>query len=119
MNEDISHKLREVARSGGLITYGEVAELVGLSMGNPADRTEISGLLDEINKHEARYKRPMLSAVVVRVDTQMPGPGFFVCARDIGRLPTSDSIEELVFWAKEVKVVHSYWALHTSDSSLT
>jgi hypothetical protein len=118
MNEAIYRKLVGIAKSEALITYGEVAELAGLDMGNPADRTEISGLLDEINKHEARYKRPMLSAVVVRADTQMPGPGFFVCAQDIGRLSTNDSIEELAFWAKEVKVVHNYWALHTSDSAL-
>jgi hypothetical protein len=119
MNEAIYYKLVEVARAEGLISYGEVADLAGLDMGNPADRTEISWLLDEINKHEAQYERPMLSAVVVRADTQMPGQGFFVCARDIGRLPASDSIEELAFWAKEVKVVHSYWVLHTSNSALT
>ncbi len=112
MNTEIYRKLLEVAKAEWLITYGEIAPLAGLNMDSPADRTVISGLLDEINKYESQHGRPMLSAVVVRAADNIPGPGFFVWARDIGKLATNDPIKELEFWASEVKEVHQYWTHH-------
>ncbi len=112
MNEEIYRTLVEVAKAGELITYGEVAPLANLNMENPYDRNLMSVLLDEINVSEAHFKRPMLSSVVVRAQEPTPGKGYFLCARDLGRLPQSaDSIDELEFWTKEIKIVFSYWKI--------
>ncbi len=109
---EIYSKLLDVAKAEQLITYGEIAPLAGLNMESPADRTVISGLLDEINKIETQHRQPMLSSLVVRAVERTPGPGYFVCARDIGKLTASGEIDELEFWAKEVKKVHQYWSHH-------
>ena len=110
MDNTIYTRLKEVARDQEIISYTEAGELVGLDMRSPVDRNELSRLLDEINQFEAEYNRPMLSSLVVYAnDPQTPGPGFFVCARGLARLSSNDSIDELGFWASEVKTVHEYW----------
>ncbi len=109
MNIDIYWKLQEVAKAETLITYGEVAPLAGLDMANDADRSTMSALLDEINKYEAGHERPMLSALVVLADAKTPGQGFWVCARDLGRLTSTDRWKEVEFWANEVKEGHRHW----------
>ena len=105
----IYERLKQVAKAQGLISYGEVAPVANLDMASPADRTTISALLDWINQDEEKHGRPMISAPVVRVGEQTPGPGFFVCARNLGRLASRDEVDEVGFWAMEVKKVHTFW----------
>lgn len=78
-------------------------------MDNPADRTELSQMLDKINHEEKAAKRPMLSALVVHAMEKTPGVGLYECARGLGRLKSRDRFEELAFWVDEVKAVYSYW----------
>ena len=86
------------------ITYGEIADLIGLpKRGNYM--AKIDGIiLDEINRHEHSYNRPMLSAVVVRKNTKKPGPGFFKCARSLGKLREGEDEEK--FWRDELESVY-------------
>jgi hypothetical protein len=51
----------------------------------------------------------MLSALVIRQDINMPGSGFFVCARELGEYEGND---DLLFWISELNKVHSYWQEH-------
>ena len=102
----------KVAKAESLTTSGEIEPLAGLDMGSPADRAAMSALLDEINKYEAENEQPMLSAVVVLAGENTPGQGFYVCARGLGRLASSDPWQEVEFWAAEVKRVHRYWKNH-------
>ena len=97
-------KLKEVARAQDLIHYQQVGNLVGLDMGNPGDRSRISGLLDDINEEEVTvHQRPMLTAIVVREDEGIPGQGFWVCAKRLG-LYTGGCEKE--FWCDQVKQVY-------------
>ena len=109
MNHNVYEKLKEVARAGGITNYTEVGKICGLNMESPADRNEIAAILDDINKHERQQDRLMISALVVRQDKNMPGAGFFECARGLGRYQGSD---DLVFWAHELTELHQYWQSH-------
>lgn len=105
----IRESLVEIARAQGITNYSAQGRLVGLSMDSPDDRSMIASLLDEINQYEAQRHAPMLSALVIRADKNMPGEGFFSCAIGLGK---SIGDSELLFWINEVKEVHKYWQSH-------
>jgi hypothetical protein len=77
IHQEIYECLKEVARRGDLITYGEIAPLAGLDMESQADRNEIGEILGEISTFEHEHGRPMLSALVVLAGIGYPGEGFF------------------------------------------
>ena len=107
MRQIICDKLKEVARAQDSIYYQQVGDLVGLHMDDPGDRVVIAQLLDDINREEvAEHDRPMLSAVVVRKEDDIPGPGFFKCAQKLGRYTVGP---ELDFYCEELQRVYDAW----------
>jgi len=106
VNQLIYKKLKEIAASRGVTDYTAVGKMIGLSMELPIDRNTISLILDEINIYECENNRPMLSSVVIRQDINLPGEGYFNCARQLG-YQVNDPV---VFWANELIKVHNYWA---------
>jgi len=106
MNQVLYDRLLETARSGRVTSYSDVAPLVGLDMSCENDRTRIGDLLDDISSFEFRNGRPLLSAVVIRADLNMPGAGFFELAARSGLFHGNDRV---VFWARELTRVHDYW----------
>ena len=107
-NEDLYAILSKIAESGQTITYGRVARLAG---GNPLrPSTTLFRMLTEIAEQENDSGRPLLSVVVVRADTGMPGAGFFDLARRLGLLDSSDGSDEEVFFRDELRRVHEHWA---------
>lgn len=100
-------RLVEVARVRGTTTYSEVGELVGLDMSTEVGRIRIAQILDDINWYENQGNRPMLSAIVILKNENIPGSGFFECARGLGKYRGGD---DLAFWSNEVKKVHRQWA---------
>lgn len=102
----VYQRLVEVARARDVTNYSEVGQLVGLDMGTEVGRIRIAQILDDINHYEAQACRPMLSAVVIRQDINMPGTGFFECARGLGRYTGNN---DLMFWVNELTQVHNDW----------
>jgi hypothetical protein len=109
MHTAIYELLKETARAGRLITYGEVAPLANLHLESQGDRNRLAQLLGEISQHEHSQGHPMLSAVVVVADTQIPGKGFFTFAKELGKYQGSTELQELEFYAKELRRVYDYW----------
>lgn len=107
INTPIYEKLKEIARARNKITYGEIAPLANLDMDSPADRNTIAGILDNINQWEQQEGRPMLSAVVLLAEGNIPGEGFFTCANNLGQYAGGDKFQ---FWIAEINRVHDYWA---------
>ncbi len=100
----IYDKLKEVARAQQTIYYQQVGSLVGLDMHDPGDRHRISQLLDDINEEEVTvHQRPMLSAIVIRKDEEIPGQGFWVCAKRLGLYRGGSELE---FWCDQVEQVY-------------
>jgi hypothetical protein len=86
MRQIVYDRLKEVARNKQLITYKELAAVAGLDWNkNYGKCRQIFAILRAICTAEVEQGRPMLSAVVVRQDTGMPGAGFFALARKLGR----------------------------------
>lgn len=101
-------ELITAARYRGMVTYQEIAKLLGLPLEGNYMGAAIGSLLGEISVDEVRQGRPMLSAIVVTT-LGHPGPGFFNLARDLGRLKGTSRDDELRFWKKEVHSVHETW----------
>lgn len=110
----VYNALIAAARNRRLLTYGDLAEIMKLpKTGNHMGR-QTGQICGEISEDEVRQGRPMLSALVVRRTmkaSKFPGPGFFICARELGRLaPTDDTPEsQRHFWEGERQRVYAAW----------
>ena len=113
MSERLYLRLVEAAKARSLVTYREAAELVGLDAREPEQRAELSQLLRAISLHEHEQGRPLLSAVVVSQDTQIPGRGFFRLMRSLG---LGDHEDDEVLFERELSRVHEHWSHVTSRS---
>ncbi len=102
----IYEELKRVAMSGSTTNYTDVGVLIGLDMNSPADRNEIATILDSISNFEHARGNPLLSAVVLLKDKNMPGNGFFSLAK---RLSKQKGEEDLDFWLSELRLVHNTW----------
>lgn len=112
IHQQIYERLKEVAKNGDLITYGEIAPLANLNMENPDDRNKIAHILGDISKYENEQGRPLLSSIVVLAGIGYPGEGFFNLARELGLHHGRKDLEDLDFFAREAKKVHAYWTNH-------
>jgi hypothetical protein len=77
MIKKIREKLIESARQGKFITYTEL--IAYLSLDIKYKRLQGGVLfewLNRISRYEKKRGRPLLSAIVVRVDSRLPGFGF-------------------------------------------
>ena len=103
----IREELLRVARIRSYINYSDIAPMAGLNMESPHDRNQIADILDSISQAEHDAGRPLLSAVVIRIDKNMPGNGFFALARRLGLYRAGDNFE---YWLQELTRVHDHWA---------
>ena len=112
VNEDMLDKaiyeeLKRIARRSEMTTYSAIAPLASLDMENPADRDRIRQILGIISTYEHQHGRPMLTAIVVHKQDNIPGHGFFELAQHLGLL--KPGADELAFFCGEVARVHSAW----------
>ena len=76
LDHDLRQRLIEVAKCRATVNYSELRPDAPQTLAVP---------LDEINRHEHREGRPLLSAVVTHKDgDQMSGDGFFRIAGSLG-----------------------------------
>mgnify|MGYP001577837557 CR=1 FL=1 len=110
--EDMLHKpiyeeLKRIAGRQETTTYSAIAPLANLDMDNPAHREEMRQLLGKISTYEHQQGRPMLTAIVVRKEDNIPGHGFFELAQHLGLMrPGADLV---AFFCNEVARVHATW----------
>lgn len=109
MHKSIYDKLKDVAQQKQLITYKELAAVVGSDWNKDYGKCrQIFPILRDICTSEVEQGHPMLSAVVVRKDTKMPGSGFFALAPCLGR---GQGGADYSFWIPERDAVWSLWSL--------
>jgi hypothetical protein len=109
IHEKIYERLKDVARESATITYSEIAPLAALNLENPAHRNMLGEILGEISTYELENNRPMLSSIVVHSDDRLPGEGFFILARFLGKYHGQGEIADMEFFVDQVKRVYSYW----------
>jgi len=111
MHQQIYDKLKAIARTGDIITYSEIAPLANLDMSKQEDRNRIAQILGEISTYEHKNGRPMLSSVVIHKENNIPGPGFFTLAKELG---IYNQKNDVLFFINELQRVHDYWKHHQS-----
>jgi len=93
----------------GLVTYEDIAQIMGIDCKGNYMAREVGQLLGEISQAEHEAGRPMLSALVVGVSGQ-PGSGFYRLARDLGKLENDSSEGRGRFLLREREAVYANWA---------
>lgn len=104
----IYSELIRAARCRGTVTYQELAELVGLPLHGNFMGSELGGYLGTISEDELQLGRPMLSAIAVTVAGK-PGGGFFLLAKEKGKLSSDQPADQQTFWEAEKKAVYRTW----------
>ena len=102
----VYEELVHAAQYCGRTTYQDIAVIMGLPMTGNYMGGQIGLILNEIVEDEMAAGRPMLSAVVVSSGGR-PGPGFYVLARECGRLKTG--VSDDAFWKAECEAVYAAW----------
>jgi hypothetical protein len=99
--------LVEVARQQRTVYYKDVAQQFKDRRLDHKSEAMVD-LLGEISAEEHAAGRPLLSAVVVRNDPELPipGRGFFRLARNLGSM--SKTADKVVFWKAELQRVCKY-----------
>jgi hypothetical protein len=96
--------MKEAARGETVVTYGQLVERIDARSFTP-NHPALTELLCSISTAENRAGRGMLSAVVVRGDTGLPGDGFFKLAGKLG----FKYEDERAFWEQERAKVYVAW----------
>ena len=115
-------ELITAAKYHGVLIYKDIAKIMNLPETGQHMGAETGHLLGEISEHEHNQipRRPMLSALVVKVDIGIPGEGFFVLARQLGRLKENATKEqEKEFWANELNQIYDTWSSQLSIAMTT
>jgi hypothetical protein len=102
------------AERRGLTTYKTVAAIMGLPESGNYMQSELGQILWEIVTDEVAARRPMLGSVVVKANGKV-GAGFFIAARELGRLDRSASLtDETFFLEAERLATYDAWARPTA-----
>ena len=101
-------ELIAAAQHRGLVTYQEIADMMGLPLSGSYMGAQVGHMLGEISEDEVHQGRPMLSSVAVNVRGR-PGPGFYVWARALGKFSSTSSEDEKQFWQAVLKAVYDTW----------
>jgi hypothetical protein len=108
-HQEIYAKLRDVAANEQVIYYHQIAPLAGLNMSLADDRNRIADILDEISLLEHKQGRPLLSVVVVQVETGRPGKGFYKLATTLNLFSGKSDIDEMEFFVNTAKRAYATW----------
>jgi hypothetical protein len=81
VNPVLYERLQQAARKRSLVSYDEIAALLGLNLDNNGHRVKLGRLLMDISRHEHKRSNPLLSVIVVNENSQLPNKGFFYAAR--------------------------------------
>jgi len=105
---DVYRELINAARYKGIVTYQELAQMMGLPISGQHMGSQVGWILGEISEDEHAAGRPMLSAVAVAVSGE-PGEGFYELARKLGLLGEVPSEESRKFWRRQKEAVYETW----------
>lgn len=127
MQVDSSHEaffpvrdaLIEAARDRRLLTYPDVAAIMGLPGAGYDMGRKVGAMADAINRFERDAGRPMLSALIVQTQSRRPGEGFYACAIQFGRATGfADDASKRAFWESERDKGYAEWQPSVARQSL-
>ena len=93
------------------LNYAAVAKIMGIPETGNYMGAETGHMLGEISENEHNNRRPLLSAVVVKNNTGIPGKGLFTLACQLHKLEENTTPEQKkVFWRNELNQVYEKWS---------
>ena len=101
--------LESVAKRQILITYQELAN--ALQILPPLSIHRVTEALERLMEEDAAADRPFIAALVIsKARGGLPGPGFFDCARHLGRFAGDpDGQDARMFHTAELNAVFACW----------
>lgn len=114
MNEVIYARLTQAAKEKRFVSYSDLSAAIQLPLTDSAGVNALHLILEEIADHEIANNRPLLAAIIVNENTNMPGSGLFQYAKRKGLMKQNDK-DYVTFFVKEAKKVHDYWAAHATE----
>ncbi len=92
------------------ITYRELAKALGLAPPNTIH--QVTEALEHLMAEDAAADRPFIAAIAIsKACGGLPAPGFFDCARRLGRFAGDEAgAEAWDFHAQEFNAAVSFWA---------
>lgn len=115
--EDAVAFLVDQARLKRIVSYSDLNSALARRGHTPfnfdieSDRTAIGYLLGDATRHTVGDTKTMLSAIVVYLNRNDAGPGFYKLAVELGLLPNTATPEDkLQFWSAQVGKVHEKYA---------
>ena len=101
--------LCRIVGQGTPITYQALAKTLDLSPPNTIH--QLSAALECLIEEDAAAARPLIAALVIsKARGGLPAPGFFDCARRVGRFDGNPSgPEALAYYAAEFDVAVKFW----------
>jgi len=98
--------LEETARTGGLLTYQQLAQAADVPPPTTIHKTALA--LEEMMDADHEAGRPLLAALVVSKATGIPAPGFFGRLTALGRYFGDDRGPEAErHWRRELAAVRA------------
>lgn len=115
MNTTVRSFLIELARkkTNQIIAYQRLSDACNLKLSMQDGehvRAEIGRILGEISKYENSFKRPLLSALVLRAGDQLEGDGFYKLADELGFGDWKRLKREGVFEIEQIKLCIEFWS---------
>lgn len=109
LRDQVRTQLRLAARRGTPVTYRDLA--LALDLSPPNTIHQLTELLEVLMSEDAAAGCPFIAALVVsKARRGLPAPGFFDCARRLGRFDdTGDALEAAAYHARELAVAIAYW----------
>lgn len=107
----IYHEFIMAAHKQTTVYYGDISPMIGLPSGGNDMGKKMGDIADEINRWEHSQGRPMLSAVLIKTQVNIPGDGFFPLAKELKKFHGNieDSKDRRKFSKEELKRVHDFW----------
>ena len=102
--------LQKTAKKRVPITYQELAKALGLTPPNTIH--QVAEALELLMAEDAATDRPFIAAIAIsKARGGLPAPGFFDCARRLGRFAGDETGPEAwAFHAVEFSAAVSFWA---------
>jgi hypothetical protein len=104
----VRDRLITAARRRERVTYKMIARAIGRPIKGPHWAVPIGRVLAPISEDEVAAGRPMLSAIVVSQDSDLPGEGFYKLGRQLGVVDAGETPE--AFARRQIRLVYEYWA---------
>ena len=123
---ELARRIAEVGRTAeDFVTYSRLVadvtfKLSNVNGGKPfeirewtnLDRAIIGSFLGRIAVDSYRKGKFLASALVIGVDSNGPGDGFYNLAEEAGLLSSSDEMTRLKFWFEHVRLARAWYASH-------